>query len=50
MKGKLTALAALLLVCLAALAAAETARVTAGNLEKTIYGSGVIEPLSQPGV
>ena len=45
-------IAGLLLLCIlpCAHASAQTAAVTRGELEKTIYGSGTIEPLSQPGV
>ena len=44
-------IAGLLLLCIlpCAHASAQTAAVTRGELEKTIYGSGTIEPLSQPG-
>jgi len=38
------------LLLLSAHAHAQTAAVISGDLQKTIFGSGVIEPLSQPGV
>lgn len=50
MKRRIIGLALLLLLCLSVQASAQTAEVTMGDLQKTVYGSGVIEPLSQPGV
>lgn len=41
---------AALLCCLAAGAAADTARVSSGTIAKTVFGSGEIQPASQPGV
>ena len=49
MKRRIAGLA-LLLTVFSAHASAQTAAVTSGDLQKTIYGSGVIEPLRQPGV
>ena len=50
MKKKAICLLAALLVCLAWGALADTARVTEGAISKTVYGSGEIQPASQPGV
>ena len=50
MKRTFAAALLLLALCPAAQAGAQTAEVTTGDLQKTVYGSGVIEPLSQPGV
>lgn len=40
----------LLLLALCTHAGAQTAEVVKGDLQKTIYGTGTIQPLSQPGV
>ncbi|MBE5800223.1 MAG: efflux RND transporter periplasmic adaptor subunit [Clostridiales bacterium] len=50
MKKKMICLTAALLIGLAAAAQADTARVTSGAISKTVYGSGEIQPASQPGV
>lgn len=50
MKKNVICLLAALSLCLAGGASAETARVTSGAISKTVYGSGEIQPASQPGV
>lgn len=50
MKKRLRVLLAAATLCVTAGAQAETARVTSGNLVKTVFGSGEIQPASQPGV
>lgn len=50
MKRRLLGLMLTAAVCLAEQGGAQTAEVTAGDLHKTVYGTGVIQPLSQPGV
>lgn len=50
MKKKWTALLTAACLCTAGCAAAQTARVTAGSIARTVYGAGEIQPASQPGV
>ncbi|MGN0991176.1 MAG: efflux RND transporter periplasmic adaptor subunit [Candidatus Ventricola sp.] len=50
MKKRWMVLLAAALLCLAAGAQADTARVTSGSIEKTVFGTGEIQPASQPGV
>ncbi|MGN0773334.1 MAG: HlyD family efflux transporter periplasmic adaptor subunit [Candidatus Ventricola sp.] len=50
MKKRLRILLAALCLCLADGAQAETARVTSGSILKTVFGTGEIQPASQPGV
>lgn len=50
MKRRAICLLAALLLCLGHGALADTARVSSGAISKTIYGSGEIQPASQPGV
>ncbi|MGN0776316.1 MAG: HlyD family efflux transporter periplasmic adaptor subunit [Candidatus Ventricola sp.] len=50
MKKRWMVLLAAALLCLAAGAQADTARVTGGSIEKTVFGTGEIQPASQPGV
>jgi len=50
MKRRWICLAAAALLCLSAVAQAETARVTSGSISKSVYGNGGIQPRSQPGV
>ena len=50
MKKKWMVLLAATMLCLAAGAQAETARVTSGSISKTVFGTGEIQPASQPGV
>ena len=47
---KKTMLCLLLMLCMCASAQADMARVASGMLSKTVYGSGEIQPASQPGV
>lgn len=50
MKRRLMSLLVLAALCMAATAQATTASVTQGRLQKTVYGSGQVQPASQPGV
>ena len=50
MKKRLRILLAAAMLCLAAGAQAETARVTSGSISTTVFGTGEIQPASQPGV
>jgi len=50
MKKIVMGLTAALALCLCSGALASTARVTSGMISKAIYGSGEIQPASQPGV
>ncbi len=50
MKKRLRILLAAAMLCLAAGAQAETARVTSGSISTTVFGTGEIQPVSQPGV
>lgn len=50
MKNRMVCLCALLMLCMAARAQADTVRVTSGAIAKTVYGSGEIQPASMPGV
>lgn len=50
MKKRWMVLLAAALLCLTACAQAETARVTSGSIAKTVFGTGEIQPASQPGV
>lgn len=50
MKRRFWMLLAAALLCLTADAQAETARVTGGSISKTVFGTGEIQPASQPGV
>lgn len=50
MKKRTICLLAALALCFAHGALADTARVTRGAISKTVYGSGEIQPASQPGV
>lgn len=50
MKKRTICLLAALAMCFAHGALADTARVTRGAISKTVYGSGEIQPASQPGV
>lgn len=50
MKKKWTALLTAACLCTVGCAAAQTARVTAGSIARTVYGAGEIQPASQPGV
>ena len=50
MKKKIFCLLALCIICLTAQATADTARVAEGSISKSVFGSGEIQPASQPGV
>ena len=50
MKKKIICLLAAMAVCFGAQAQADTARVTKGSISKSVFGSGEIQPASQPGV
>lgn len=50
MKKRWMVLLAAALLCLTACAQAETARVMRGSIARTVFGSGEIQPVSQPGV
>ena len=50
MKKKMFCLLMALAMCLGAQAQADTAKVTKGTIAKSVYGSGAIQPISQPGV
>ena len=51
MKGKLSVFLLMIAVfALAAPALADTARVQIGAIEKTVFGTGAVQPKSQPGV
>ena len=50
MKKRLRILLAAATLCLAAGAQAEMARVTSGSISTTVFGTGEIQPVSQPGV
>lgn len=50
MKRRLMGLLAAMLLCMAATGQAQTASVTKGAVEKTVFGSGKVQPASQPGV
>ena len=50
MKKRIIGLTVALLCCMAAGAQADTARVTSGTSSKNVFGSGEIQPASQPGV
>lgn len=50
MKKRLRILLAAAMLCLAAGTQAETARVMSGSISTTVFGTGEIQPVSQPGV
>ena len=50
MKKRLRILLAAAMLCLATGAQAEMARVRSGSISKTVFGTGEIQPHSQPGV
>ncbi|MBQ4266296.1 MAG: HlyD family efflux transporter periplasmic adaptor subunit [Clostridia bacterium] len=50
MKKRMMFLLAAACLCLAACAEAQTARVTSGSISKTVFGTGEVQPASQPGV
>ena len=50
MKKNMICLLLALMLCMAACAQADTAKVSRGSIAKTVYGSGEIQPASQPGV
>lgn len=50
MKRTCAAALLLLMICFFVQAGAQTVEVTVGDLQETAYGSGVLQPISQPGV